>query len=386
MGEKWVVHRRITAQAFNMERVKVNDLSTLVYICGHSCNFRIIRVLEYRFFKLFCLVDCFVVLVIIVVRLCGNHRLWFIKCNKVRLILLDKNESHTILDLDALSGLTEIDLEVEECSGCNFITKLGVSLKPSTGNVIVPSRTVFINPRYMVSNESKETIVDEMQGVVSVTGKQRTTVHLRNVIGNKKEIGVFDKILRHHKSARDDSLLYVQFKPKDIGFDWSGPVCVTSLGRFFLKFKRFKDYQIQGISNHAATSDHEYSSVHVIEEDSTLVLHFYRSPHTGLPYRIENFLEDAHITYYQKGSSEPEVIGAGGNVDYARHVDCAVVNQGSDILQESGIWRDAFGLSSIYKITYISSTSRFVFLIFPWDTRFSHGIASSDYACNLYME
>ncbi|KAK1352580.1 hypothetical protein POM88_053277 [Heracleum sosnowskyi] len=194
-----------------------------------------------------------------------------------------------------------------------------------------------------------------MQGVVSVTGKQRTSVHLRNVIGNKKEIGVLDKILGHHKSARDDSLLYVQFKPKVIGFDWSGPVCVTSLGRFYLKFKRFKDYPVQDISNHAETPDHEYSSVHVIEEDSTLVLHFYRPPHTSLPYRIENCLEDAPITYYQKGSLEPEVIGAGGNVDYARQVDCAVVNQDSDILQEG-------------------------------DTRFSHGIASSDYACNWYME
>lgn len=81
------------------------------------------------------------------------------RCNKVRLILLDKVESHTILDLDALSGLTEIDLEVGEGYGCNFITKLGVSLKPSTGNVIVPSRTVSINPRYMVSNESEETII-----------------------------------------------------------------------------------------------------------------------------------------------------------------------------------------------------------------------------------
>lgn len=139
-----------------------------------------------------------------------------------------------------------------------------------------------------------------MQGVVSVDGKQRTTVNLRNVTGNKKEIGVFDKILRHHKSDRDDSLLYVQFKPKDACFDWSGPVCVTSLGQFFLKFKRFEDYPVQGISNYAATPDHEYSSVHVIEEGSTLVLHFYRPPHTNLPYRIENCLEDAPITYYQK--------------------------------------------------------------------------------------
>ncbi|WOH10040.1 hypothetical protein DCAR_0729501 [Daucus carota subsp. sativus] len=247
---------------------------------------------------------------------------WFIKCNKVCLFLLDGNDSHTVLDLDALSGLTEIDLEVEG-SGCRFVTKLGVALKPSVGNVIVPSRTVSINPRYIVSNESEEIIIvqqcyleDEMQGVITVNGKQRTAVHLRNVTGSKKEIGVFDKFLRHHKSARDDTLLYVQFKPKGAGFDWSGPVCVTSLGRFFLKFKRIKDYPAQDIKNNATTLDHEYSSVHVMEEDSTLVLHFYRPPNTSLPYRIENCLEDAPITYYQKGTSEPEVIRAGGTVNY----------------------------------------------------------------------
>lgn len=139
-----------------------------------------------------------------------------------------------------------------------------------------------------------------MQGVITVNGKQRTAVHLRNLTGSKKEISVFDKFLRHHKSARDDTLLYVQFKPKGAGFDWSGPVCVTSLGRFFLKFKRVKDYPAQDIKNNATTLDHEYSSVHVMEEDSTLVLHFYRPPNTSLPYRIENCLEDAPITYYQK--------------------------------------------------------------------------------------
>lgn len=44
----------------------------------------------------------------------------------------------------------------------------------------------------------------------------------------------------------------------------------------------------------------EFSSVNVIEEDSTLVLHFNKPPITGLPYQIENCLEDASITYYQK--------------------------------------------------------------------------------------
>lgn len=39
-GEKWGVHRRITAQAFNMERVKVNHISIPVY----SVFFNIYRI------------------------------------------------------------------------------------------------------------------------------------------------------------------------------------------------------------------------------------------------------------------------------------------------------------------------------------------------------
>lgn len=92
------------------------------------------------------------------------------------LFLLDRNDSHTVLDLDALSGLTEIDLEVEG-SGCQFVTKLGVALKPSVGNVIVPSRTVSINPRYIVSNESEEIIIVR-QCYLEVCSQNKFSVNL----------------------------------------------------------------------------------------------------------------------------------------------------------------------------------------------------------------
>lgn len=127
-------------------------------------------------------------------------------------------------------------------------------------------------------------------------------IQLRNGTSKKREISIFENFLRNHRNARDDSLLYVQFQPKEGGFDWSGPICVASLGRFFLKFKRSKKFPVQE-STHLATLDknvQEFSSVNVIEEDSTLVLHFNRPPNTSLPYRIENCLEDASITYYQK--------------------------------------------------------------------------------------
>lgn len=81
----------------------------------------------------------------------------YYRYSKVRIILLEGKEADALLDLDALSGPTEIELQGEEGSGFKYITKLGVSLRPSIGQV-VPSRIVSINPRYVVSNESEEVI------------------------------------------------------------------------------------------------------------------------------------------------------------------------------------------------------------------------------------
>lgn len=72
--------------------------------------------------------------------------------------MIEGNASDALFDLDALSGPTEIELEGEEGPGFKYITKLGVSLRPSMGNIVVPSRIVSINPRYVVSNESGEVI------------------------------------------------------------------------------------------------------------------------------------------------------------------------------------------------------------------------------------
>ena len=72
--------------------------------------------------------------------------------------LLDhKATEKTLLDLDAVSGLTEINLEVEEVVGLKYITKLGVSLHSSLGKVS-PSQIVSLSPRYVVLNESDEVI------------------------------------------------------------------------------------------------------------------------------------------------------------------------------------------------------------------------------------
>jgi hypothetical protein len=76
----------------------------------------------------------------------------------VRFKLLEDYASETLLDLDALSGLTEISLEVEKGSGFKSITKLGMSMGPLCSKVALPSQIVTIVPRYVVFNESEERI------------------------------------------------------------------------------------------------------------------------------------------------------------------------------------------------------------------------------------
>lgn len=83
--------------------------------------------------------------------------LGLLRCHKVRLTLTDENASHGLLDLDALSGLTEVDIEQEGKSGFKHITKLGVSLRPYISQE-VPAQMISMNPRYVVVNESKEVI------------------------------------------------------------------------------------------------------------------------------------------------------------------------------------------------------------------------------------
>ncbi|KAI7740513.1 hypothetical protein M8C21_024425 [Ambrosia artemisiifolia] len=191
---------------------------------------------------------------------------WFLRTNKVSLKLLDdKATEKALLDLDAISGLTEINLEMEEKSGLKYITKLGVSLHPSIGKV-VPSQVVSLSPRYVVLNESDEVI-----------------------------------------TLRQCNL---EFRPNEAGLGWSGPVCVASMGRFFIKFRRSVNV------SETEENTHDFAVVIVSEENSSLVLRFHRPPNMNLPYRIENCLRDTSITYYQKGSTELETLGSEKQVNY----------------------------------------------------------------------
>ncbi|KZV24988.1 hypothetical protein F511_01958 [Dorcoceras hygrometricum] len=241
---------------------------------------------------------------------------WFMKCTKLRLKLLEEKAFETQLDLDALSGLAEIDLEVEDISGLKSIMKLGVSLRPSTGEEAL----VTLSSRYVVCNESEEIItvqqcyMEGMEESITIKSKQRIALRLRKVMKNMRETNRIENLLRKHTRSQGDVSLFIQFRLNENGLSWSGPVCVASLGRFFLKFRKSSEYPDNHLSNENNLS--QYAVVHVVEEGSSIVLHFQRQPDTNLPYRIENHLHDAPISFYQKGSSAPEALGAGVGVGY----------------------------------------------------------------------
>lgn len=83
----------------------------------------------------------------------------FARSHKVWLRLLEDHSSEALLDLDTLSGLTEIKLEIEEGSGVKYISKFGVYMGPSSSKVVVPSQTVTIVPRHVVHNETEKRII-----------------------------------------------------------------------------------------------------------------------------------------------------------------------------------------------------------------------------------
>ncbi|XVF61920.1 hypothetical protein PTKIN_Ptkin08bG0173700 [Pterospermum kingtungense] len=241
---------------------------------------------------------------------------WFLKSRKMHLRVLENHASEAQIDLDALSGPTEVSLEIEERSGVKYIAKFGVSMGPSLSGAS-PSRTITIAPRHVVLNKSEEGITVrqcnlevDMDGI-SINSRQRTTLLLQKVISKRTEYSLFENFIKKHRNDFDTSLVYIQFRLNESQLDWSGPLCITSLGRFFLKFRKQ--------SNQLTVEGHriaEFAEVHVIEEGSTIEVRFHKPPNSKLPYRIENRLHGVSLTYSQKNSSEQEFLGSDCSVDY----------------------------------------------------------------------
>ena len=115
-------------------------------------------------------------------------------------------------------------------------------------------------------------------------------------MSKRRELNFFESFIRNHRKANDDALFHIQFQPNEPDLGWSGPVCIASLGRFFLKFRKQQSGEVTSPEKSMPT----FAVVHVVEEGSTLVLHYHKPPNVNLPYRIENCLRDVSITYFQK--------------------------------------------------------------------------------------
>ncbi|KAK9713068.1 hypothetical protein RND81_06G001000 [Saponaria officinalis] len=252
-------------------------------------------------------------------------RSWFMKSSKLSMTLFDEKSSKSTLDLDALSGQSEMCFTKLQASGFKQSVKLGISLGPLMKKIDVPARVVSLVPRYVISNESEGQIFvrqcfleDDFGETFSINSKQKKALSIRVGSHNKQDVTVYDKILRKHKVSDDDFSVFVQFKPNESMLGWSGPVSVASLGCFFLKFKRSGESHVHQSAQATRENDTtwEFAAVHVVEEASTFVLNFCKPPDVALPYRIENHLHDAFVTYYQKDTFEPEILASKGSVHY----------------------------------------------------------------------
>ena len=138
---------------------------------------------------------------------------------------------------------------------------------------------------------------DDMEGI-RINSKQKITLMLQNGISKGREFNIFENFIRKHRNANHDSLKYIQFQLDEPELSWSGPVCIASLGCFFVKFRKQKSNQTTAADTHIT----EFAAVCVVEKGSSLVLHFQKPPDSSLPYRIENGLRDVAITFYQQAS------------------------------------------------------------------------------------
>lgn len=143
---------------------------------------------------------------------------------------------------------------------------------------------------------------DDSGGTFDIDSQQKVALPIRTAAYKRKEISFFDHLLKKHRDTDVDSFIFIQFSLRENGWGWSGPVCIASLGHFFLKFKR-SPVSLGHKSNSITEPENKlvrYAVAYIVEEDSSLVLHFHMPPNFTVPYRIENCLSDVSITYYQK--------------------------------------------------------------------------------------
>ncbi|KAL6847035.1 hypothetical protein ACP4OV_022888 [Aristida adscensionis] len=240
---------------------------------------------------------------------------WFTKSSKLHISLHNEKGSEAVIDLEAVSGYTEFFLEIQDNISPHRMAAFGVSLQPVVYNLPVPSQVVLIVPRYVISNESgtaiavRQCFVEHEIDGLTIEAKQKATLPTWKP-GKKREVNYFDLFVKKHRNVFEDSHIFIQFCPEETGYSWSGPICVSSIGRFFLKFRRSEGMGTGGVNRgslHNAKLK-QFASVDVVQETSSFVLHFTKPLKVTLPYRIENCLNDASIMYFQKDSPESDML------------------------------------------------------------------------------
>lgn len=240
---------------------------------------------------------------------------WFTRSSKLRIGLQHEKGSEAFIDLEALSGFTEFSLEIHDNILPRRMATFGMYLQPVLYDLPVPSQVVLIVPRYVFSNESATAVAvrqcfveDDIDGV-TIEAKQRATLHTWKP-EKRREVNYFDLFVKKHRNVSEDSHIFIQFCPKETGYCWSGPICVSSIGRFFVKFRRSQGTVTDDMKRGTLQDGKwkQFASVDVIQETASFVLHFSKPPKAALPYRIENCLNEASIMYFQKDSVESDVL------------------------------------------------------------------------------
>ncbi|KAM0863381.1 hypothetical protein ACQ4PT_044630 [Festuca glaucescens] len=249
---------------------------------------------------------------------------WFTKSNKLRISLHEEKGSEAFIDLEALSGFTEFFLEIHDSVLPHRMAAFGMSLQPVIYGLPVSSQVVLIVPRYVISNESatavavRQCLVQDDTDGLTIEAKQRATLQTWKP-GKKQEGNYFDLFLKKHKNISEDSHIFIQFSPKETGYNWSGPICVSSIGRFFMKFRRSECLETDVIKGDTLQDGKlkKFASVDIVQENTSFVLHFTKPPKVALPYRVENCLNEASIMYFQKDSDESDMLRPQDSEQYA---------------------------------------------------------------------
>lgn len=131
---------------------------------------------------------------------------------------------------------------------------------------------------------------------------EKTALHCRVSPDQSDEKGKKDK-------EQDSSFqlpLTVRFKPRDPGWDWSGPVCAAALGSFWIKIRPrgqgAHNKQIESKFHKQAKGMSLFAVAEVQEDSPSLTMSFRRHSLDAIPYRLENALQSGAVLYNQKVS------------------------------------------------------------------------------------